>query len=62
MRRLRVTRSQMMQQPSDDAETASDPVLGLTAIALTADLWSFIVASMATLPAEDTCCHVVVSM
>lgn len=55
MRRFRVTKSQMIQQPSDEAETASDPVLGLTAMALTADLWSFIVASMTTLPVGDTC-------
>lgn len=44
-----------MQEPSLLALIASPPVRGLTAMAFTAPRWSFMLATIALLPAGDTC-------
>jgi hypothetical protein len=54
-RRLIVSRSQMMQQPSEEAEMASAPVLGLTMMLLTEPRWSFMLVSILTQPQGLTC-------
>jgi hypothetical protein len=54
-RRLSVSRSQMMQQPSEEAEIASDPVLGLTMMLFTDPRWSFMLASIFADPLGLTC-------